>query len=71
MDYIDLDLNSESNIIYGVINHKGSLEFHQYYSYIKFFHSNEQYEFNDTEVNELGNDLLDCPYTFCLIYIKK
>ena len=41
MDYIDLDLNSESNIIYGVINHKGSLEFHQYYSYIKFFHSNE------------------------------
>ena len=73
-DYIDLNLNSESTIIYqlyGDINHKDSLEFGHYYSYIKFFYSNEWYEFNDTEVNELGKDLLDCPYAYSLIYIKK
>ena len=42
-NYIDLDLNSGSHLIYklyGVINHTGSLEVGHYYSYIKLFDSN-------------------------------
>ena len=51
-DYIDLDLNSESNIIYqlqGLLIIKILQNLLLFY--IKFFDSDEWYEFNDTEVN--------------------
>ena len=61
-ELIDKDLHRNEQFIYdlyAVINHIGSLEFGNYYSYIKLNRENIWYEFNDIEVTELGRELLN------------
>ncbi len=45
--------------LYAVINHIGSLEFGNYYSYIKLNREKIWFKFNDIEVTELGRELIN------------
>ena len=62
----------EIQVIYDVINHKGSLSSGHYYSYAKFSKEsyNKWYEFNGDRVVELGTNLNDNPYAYILFYKK-
>ena len=56
-EFVDKDLHRNQKFVYDlyvVINHINSLEFGNYYSYIKLNREKIWFKFNDIEVTELG-----------------
>ena len=53
-NYIDKDCSIDEEsfyLLYGIVNHIGSLSQGHYYSFIKLFDKNIWYEYNDDKVN--------------------
>ena len=74
MEFIDYECgyNKESIYsLYAVINHTGTIDFGHYYSDIKFQKKEEWYEFNDSTVTNIGNNIESFPYAYALFYIKN
>ena len=73
-EFIDYECgyNEESlYVLYGIINHIGSVDFGHYYSYIKV-NNQDWYEFNDVSVKSLDYNFydVDSPNAYILIYQK-
>ena len=72
-EFIDPELgfNTEPNYnLFAVINHSGSMDYGHYYSFIKFFKTEDWYLFNDSQVKKLGKIDDKFPYAYALFYIK-
>ena len=57
--------------LYAVVNHIGNIESGHYFSYIKFHQRENWYEFNDSSVKNIGNNIESFPYAYALFYIKN
>ena len=57
--------------LYAVINHHGGMDFGHYFSYIKFNETEDWYEFNDSNVTKIENNIESFPYAYALFYIKN
>ena len=71
--YIDKDCantNNTSYHLYGIIYHKGEIDFGHYISFINIFGQNYWYEFNDVIINNVGSELKSYSDTYILFYIK-
>jgi ubiquitin C-terminal hydrolase len=53
-----------------VINHQGTVDFGHYFTYIKFYHKEDWYEFNDSQVKYIGKNIESFPYAYALFYAK-
>ena len=62
--------NSYIYELYGVCNHSGGVLGGHYTAYIKNANG-KWYEFNDTNVNEIKEENVISPQTYCLFYRKK
>ena len=75
--FIEKDLVNDNNPTYelfAVINHQGTVDFGHYFSYIKFHHKEDWYEFNDSQVKYIGKNIENIesfPYAYALFYYKK
>ena len=73
-DYIEKDFRNNLITTYNlnaVINHIGDVNFGHYYSFIKLYNKNAWYEFNDTEINYIGEKNLDVKNAYVLVYIQS
>ena len=57
--------------LYAVINHIGNMECGHYFSYIKMINTKEWYEFNDSVVRKIENNIESFPYAYALFYVKR
>ena len=57
--------------LYAVVNHIGNINVGHYFSYIKFHQRKDWYEFNDSSVKNIGNNIESFPYAYALFYIKN
>ena len=57
--------------LYAVVNHIGSINSGHYFSYIKFHQRKDWYEFNDSSVKNIGNNIKSFPFAYALFYIKN
>ena len=74
-EFVEKGLGNDNNpIIYelfAVINHQGTVDFGHYFSYIKFYHKEDWFEFNDSQVRYIGKNIESFPYAYALFYTKK
>lgn len=71
--FIEEGIGNDINPIYelfAVINHQGTVDFGHYFSYIKFNHKEDWYEFNDSSVKPIAKNIESFPYAYALFYIK-
>lgn len=71
-DFIDNDLCDSSiantkYYLFGLMNHKGTMDFGHYYAYVKV--GNIWYEYNDCQVSQIKPNFSD-RNIYCLFYIK-
>ena len=71
--YIDEDcghINEYKYNLYGIICHKGEINFGHYYSYIKL-NGKEWYEFNDSKVSCYGDELFSKSTSVYVLFYEK
>ena len=72
-EFIEEGIGNDNNPKYGlfaVINHQGTVDFGHYFTYIKFYHKEDWYEFNDSQVKYIGKNIESFPYAYALFYAK-
>lgn len=73
-EFLDHDLGFDNQPFYdlfAVVNHYGNIESGHYFSYIKFHKREDWYEFNDSVVKKIGNNIESFPYAYALFYIRN
>lgn len=73
-EFIDHELDSEKEFeykLFSVVNHQGTVDCGHYFAYIQPFGLHHWFEFNDSSVRHVKEDLKIFPYAYALFYINK
>ena len=73
-EFIDHECGFDKEPIYNlfaVVNHHGKIDSGHYFSYIKFHKKECWYEFNDSSVKKIGENIESFPLAYALFYIKN